>query len=92
MKMFSVIPEPSLPPWHPSRIRILDGSAYFPTEDQRSEETVGNSLLSTTMSPPLTASDITLDTGELEIRRVILIKLILNEPPTSLQGIQVVSS
>ena len=62
--MFSVIPEPSLPPWHPFRIRILDGSASVPTEDQRSEETVGSSLLSTTMSPPLTASDITLDTGE----------------------------
>ena len=64
MKVFSVIPEPSLPPWHPFRIRILDGSASVPTEDQRSEETVGSSLLSTTMSPPLTASDITLDTAE----------------------------
>ena len=58
MKVFSIIPEPSLPPWHPFRIKILDGSASIPTEDQRSEETMGRSLLSTTMPPPLSASDI----------------------------------
>jgi len=66
--IFSIIPEPSLPPWHPIRSRELFGDSFsrpmMPYSELPTSESTGSTSSPLGISPSLSASGITIISNE----------------------------